>query len=113
MMFQNSFSPLNPRSFRNLFCTLISITDLGITVLYDWSIFALAKSIPNLLFAYSAPLPKSTKVWVILIDFTSGSTSVIEASEPTDLNHILKAAKARGKIEDIMTHENEIALLTK
>ena len=39
--------------------------------------------IPILLFANSAPLPKSIKVCVIVIDFVSGSTSLIEALEPS------------------------------
>ena len=47
--------------------------------------FALAKSIPILLFAISAPLPKSIKVWVIVTDFTVGSTFVIEALDPSRL----------------------------
>ena len=43
---------------------------------------ALAKSIPILLFANSAPLPKSIKVCVTVIDLDSGSTSLKEAFEP-------------------------------
>ena len=49
---------------------------------FFWS-FALAKSIPILLFDNSAPLPKSRRVCVTLIDFVSGSTSVIVAFEPS------------------------------
>ena len=44
--------------------------------------FALARSIPILFFARSAPLPKSIKVCVIETDLFSGSTSLIDAFPP-------------------------------
>ena len=47
--------------------------------------FALAKSIPILLFANSAPLPKSINVCSIFIALTVGSTLVIEAFDPSRL----------------------------